>query len=244
MTTPTRFEDRLLAELREVVATRPAPAAPSPGATTPARRPRRPRRTRRLALGAAAVAAAAAVAVLVASSGDVTTGAYAVQPRDDGSVTVKITSLRDAAGLQRSLRAAGVPADVSYAPANATTCAGSGTAPPATGGERGTSSGGDDDGPSTAVAGRPPAGAPGETAGPGGTAGPGDTATPGHGSVSSSHVRITGDGVTFTVDPGTIAEGQRLVIQTSDGTVGTIAMGVVADGARLPCPGPPPASGR
>ena len=53
------FEDRLLTELRRVVAERPAPAAVAV-----------PRRRSRLALSGAAVAAATAAIVVVATSGD------------------------------------------------------------------------------------------------------------------------------------------------------------------------------
>src|ERR1700712_2338355 len=102
MTTTTHFEDRLLEQLRQIVVENPDPGvrlAPQ----------RAPRRTRLALAGAGAAAATAAVAI-VATSSDVTPSAYAVQPRKDGSVSVKIRSLSDAAGLQRSLRAAGVPA--------------------------------------------------------------------------------------------------------------------------------------
>jgi hypothetical protein len=112
MTASNRFEDRLLDQLREVVAARPAPAVAAR---------RRPVRGRLVAAGAG-VAATTAIVVLVATSGDVAPAAYAVESRPDGSVTVEIRSLRDAAGLQRSLRAAGVPAVVSYAPADQDDC--------------------------------------------------------------------------------------------------------------------------
>jgi hypothetical protein len=102
--TMNRFEDRLLAQLQDVVAARPAPGVVAP---------RRPRRAR-LALAGAGLATATAVFAIVATSGDVTPSAYAVEPRGDGSVSVEISSLRDAAGLQRALRAAGVPAVVDY----------------------------------------------------------------------------------------------------------------------------------
>lgn len=105
--TPTQFEDRLLAELRQVVATRPEPAAVSP--------PRRAPRPRLLA-GAATATAAAAAVVAVAASGGGASPAYAVDRQADGSVTVTISSLRDADGLERKLRAAGVPAVVDYTP--------------------------------------------------------------------------------------------------------------------------------
>src|SRR5438067_1961748 len=97
------FEDRLLTELRQVVAERPAPAA---GAA--------PRPRTRLALSGATVAAATAAVVVVATSGDNTSAAYAVDRQANGSVTVHISSLRDAAGLQQQLRADGIPATVRY----------------------------------------------------------------------------------------------------------------------------------
>src|SRR5262249_18805293 len=100
--TSANFEDRLLAELRKVVAARPAPAAPA----------RRRRPGVRVAIAAATVAAVAAIVAVLASSGGVTSDAYAVTPRSNGSVVVQIHSLSDAAGLQAKLRAAGVPADV------------------------------------------------------------------------------------------------------------------------------------
>jgi hypothetical protein len=104
--TPTTFEDRLLDELRTVVAARPAPEAVSAA----------PPRRLRLALATGAVAATA-VGVVVISGGDSAAPAYAVEQQPDGSVTVEIRSLRDAAGLQEKLRAAGIPAVVDYTPA-------------------------------------------------------------------------------------------------------------------------------
>jgi hypothetical protein len=108
--TPSTFEDRLLDELRAVVAARPAP---EPEPLAPPRARRAP--LGRVALAGAAVAATAA-GVFVAAGGDPATAAYAVDPRSDGSVTVEIKSLRDAAGLQQQLRAAGINAVVDYTP--------------------------------------------------------------------------------------------------------------------------------
>src|SRR4051812_4683219 len=105
--THTTFEDRLLAELRAVVAARPAPAPPP--SPPPARR--LPRARLSLAAGAATVAG-----VLLATGGGGAAPAYAVEKQPDGSVTVEINSLRDAAGLQEKLRAAGIPAVVDYTP--------------------------------------------------------------------------------------------------------------------------------
>jgi hypothetical protein len=108
--TPDTFEDRLLAELRQVVAARPAPTHPASAAA------RRSPRARLLA-GAAAAAAVAAVAVVVAGGGDPAAPAYAVSRQADGDVSVSISSLSDADGLEGKLRAAGIPAVVDYTPA-------------------------------------------------------------------------------------------------------------------------------
>jgi hypothetical protein len=111
--TRDRFEERLLTELR-------AHVARNADAHTPARAPRRARR--RIALrprpiaAAGALLAAAAVAVVLASGGDGADPAYAVTPQSDGSVTVSVTSLDDAAGLQAALRDAGVNAVVRTVP--------------------------------------------------------------------------------------------------------------------------------
>lgn len=108
MTTADRFEDRLLHELRAVVASTPAPAA------EPARRPLLTRT--RLTLGGA-VAAAGAAGALVLAGGGGASPAYAVESHGDGSVTVTVSSVRDAAGLQQKLAAAGIRAVVDYVPA-------------------------------------------------------------------------------------------------------------------------------
>jgi hypothetical protein len=101
----SNFEERLLVELRSVVSAAPVERGP------------RGLRRRRLALagGVAAVVAAAAIAgAFFFSSG--TQAAYAVTANADGSVTVEIDSLTDAAGLQAKLQAAGVNAVVEYLP--------------------------------------------------------------------------------------------------------------------------------
>lgn len=101
------FEERLLLELRSLV--------PPPAADRGRRRPlwRRPRLV--LAGGLTAVLAAAATAgVVLLSAG--TQAAYAVTKHADGSVTVEVDSLSDAAGLQAALQAAGVNAVVQYLP--------------------------------------------------------------------------------------------------------------------------------
>jgi hypothetical protein len=112
MTSKT-FEDRLLIELREVVAARPAPAS---GPVVARRSPRLPR----LLIGGAATAAAIVTAVLAASGGDPAAPAYAVERQADGSVTVKINSLRDAEGLERQLRSVGIASVVDFTPTGKT----------------------------------------------------------------------------------------------------------------------------
>jgi hypothetical protein len=101
----SNFEERLLVELRKMVK------------TDPVERGRRlPGRRLAVAGGLAAVLAAAAIAgVLVLSAG--TPAAYAVTKNADGTVTVEIDSLSDAAGLQAKLQEAGVNAVVEYLPA-------------------------------------------------------------------------------------------------------------------------------
>ncbi len=103
----SNFEERLLTELRGLVA--------APRIERGHRR--RVWRAPRLALAgglAAVVAAAVAVGVFVLSAG--TQAAYAVTKNADGSITVQIDSLTDAAGLQAKLQTAGVNAVVEYLP--------------------------------------------------------------------------------------------------------------------------------
>jgi hypothetical protein len=100
MGTPSTFEERLLSELKDVVAARPAV----------------PKSRRRLVL------AGAAAAVVVAGAGVAYAAlrpspAYAVERDPDGSVRVYIFDYRDPEGLQRRLAAFGVRAAVNYLPA-------------------------------------------------------------------------------------------------------------------------------
>jgi len=103
----TNFEERLLVELRGRVADLPAD-----------RGRRRPlwRRPRLAVAGGLAVAAVAAATVGVVFLSTGTQAAYAVTKNADGTVTVEIDSLTDAAGLQANLQAAGVNAVVEYLP--------------------------------------------------------------------------------------------------------------------------------
>jgi hypothetical protein len=104
----SNFEERLLAELRTVMA---APRIDDGHRRGVWRAPRLV-----LAGGLAAVLTAAVTAgVFFLSAG--TQAAYAVTRHADGSVTVEIDSLSDAAGLQAKLQAAGVNAVVEYLPA-------------------------------------------------------------------------------------------------------------------------------
>src|SRR5437867_1311857 len=99
------FEKRLLDELRNLVVAQPSS------------RPERARSRRPLVLAgsmAAVLAAAtgAGVPFLVGGAAP----AYAVTTNDDGTVSVEINSLSDAAGLESKLREAGIPAVVQYLP--------------------------------------------------------------------------------------------------------------------------------
>jgi hypothetical protein len=111
------FEQRLLRELRRVVIEQPGSSS-APVARTPIARARF-RFTRRLVLtgGLAAVVAIGLAAGLPIGGGNGGSAAYAVTRNADGTVTVQINALRDAEGLQRKLREAGVPALVQYLPA-------------------------------------------------------------------------------------------------------------------------------
>jgi hypothetical protein len=104
------FEDRLLGQLRAVVAERGAAAeAELASIGVPAWR-----RGPRLAVAGAAVMAVAAAALIVSAGGDDTPAAYAVEAQADGQVSVEIRSLQDAKGLEEALRDAGIPASVEY----------------------------------------------------------------------------------------------------------------------------------
>ncbi len=104
MTSTDTFEDRLLSQLQEVVR-----------AQSPARPPGRPHRIRNRSVAGTAVAAAAATVATVLMTGGASP-AYAIDDHN-GTVTVTIKSLSDAAGLQKALRDKGVPAYVDYTPA-------------------------------------------------------------------------------------------------------------------------------
>jgi hypothetical protein len=121
------FEQRLLRELRQVVADGPR-HSPEPERPVAARKPFGRRLPLALAGGAAAAIAIAIVGALSLGGGE-PSKAWAVDRNPNGTVTVRIDSLSDAAGLQRQLNDAGVPALVQYLPPGKT-CAGGGLQPP------------------------------------------------------------------------------------------------------------------
>jgi hypothetical protein len=100
------FEEHLLAELKTVIAARPAETAVAA-----------PPRRRRLVLAGAALATAAAVVAGVAVFGLHTSAAYAVERDPDGSIRVSVYDYRDPKGLQERIEAFGVKAAVDYLPA-------------------------------------------------------------------------------------------------------------------------------
>jgi hypothetical protein len=108
------FEERLLDELKAVVAERGADRATAiEGATHRVFWRRAPR----IALGTAAVLAAAAAVFVFGSGGGNTPKAFAVEPREGGGVTIEIYSLEDASGLEQALEKAGVRSQVTWLPA-------------------------------------------------------------------------------------------------------------------------------
>jgi hypothetical protein len=102
------FEQRLLDELKAVVAERDAVAADSTSAG------RKGRRWTRLALAGACALAAAAIVLIFNSGGDNTSRAFAVEPQGGGGVRIRVYSLKDATGLERALEDAGIRAQVSW----------------------------------------------------------------------------------------------------------------------------------
>jgi hypothetical protein len=214
MSTSTHFEERLLHELREVVAQCPAP--------NPASAPAQRRARGRYVLAGAGGLAAALAAVVLFGSGGGTEPAYAVTPRADGSVSVRISSLSDAAGLQRALRAAGVPAVVRYGTGAGTGCP-AGPVDTATADDAGTVQHRDTNGggPSLDSAGAGPA--------------PGTARTK-----VTVGVAQRADGTTFTINAHAVPSGDTLYITAPHGTVQSLGMRI-AKGPLASCP---PAPGR
>ncbi len=186
------FESRLLTELRQVSAESPAPRAETA----------RPRRYGRFVAAGTGLAAVVAGVAIYAGSGSNTPSAYAVETKPDGMVSVAITRLKDAKGLEQSLNEAGVPAEVNYSPVMATMCAV----------EAGP--GGKADSVEKGFAEVSPL-VDGTKAAKTLPAMPAEAAKDGHGALSMT--RTDADGTTFSIDPGTIKKGEKLYITTSDG---------------------------
>ncbi|WP_407566042.1 hypothetical protein [Streptomyces sp. 184] len=108
----TGFEERLLGELKRVVAERGA--AESPAVPPVAVEVRAPRRRLWVGLTATAGVAAAGVTAVVALPAMGGSAAYAVETNDDGTVTATIKEFTDAEGLERQLEEHGVSAEVDY----------------------------------------------------------------------------------------------------------------------------------
>jgi len=104
MTTPG-FRDRLLAELTELI---PAESQPS----NPSSIIRTTRRRQTLIGLSAAAAVATALVVVPIVRGPSGTPAWAVEQTSDGNVTVTVRRISDVEGLERQIRANGIPAVV------------------------------------------------------------------------------------------------------------------------------------
>ncbi|HTU15247.1 MAG TPA: hypothetical protein VMF31_08615 [Solirubrobacterales bacterium] len=207
MTQKDNFEERLLTELRQVVAERPEPARdPAPARSHGTRRPAR------FAMAGGGLAAAVAAVAIFAGSGDNTPSAYAVAKNPDGAVTVSIKSLKDADGLEASLRDAGVPAEVNYTPVMPTIeCSGDSKGSSAARFERYESAK-----PSETVTFDSPSSKPAEVvpakAIDGGKKDPSDWA---------STVSTGPEGTEFTIDPKVIEKGDKVFITTATAAVAT-----------------------
>ena len=193
MTEHDKFEERLLTELRQVVAERPEPLRSASG--------KRP--YGRFALAGVGVASAVTAIAVFAGSGDNTTSAYAIDEKPDGVVSVEIKSLKDADGLETGLRAAGVPAVVDYTPAGTDGCRL--PAMPAT------PAGPATDGEPTPVAPTLPGGAESEAGDPG--------VPPLAGGPATADLKGGSGGTTFTIDPRDIPDGEKVYVTTSTGKV-------------------------
>lgn len=104
------FEQALLTELRQHVATRATRSARTPSRATP---------RRRWTLGLTGGGLAAAAAAIAISLGIDVAGpraAYALESAPDGDVIVTVYDLSDASGLEQALAGKGVHADIAYVP--------------------------------------------------------------------------------------------------------------------------------
>lgn len=103
-----RFQEQLLAELKETVAERALSPAPATGRNA----------VRRGVKVGAVLAAACAVAVLPSRFAGTTTPAFAVERNDDGSISVLMREYSEPHELQERLRDLGVNAVVDFVPAD------------------------------------------------------------------------------------------------------------------------------
>ena len=110
------FEDRLLAELKAVVADRAAATVRLEAEDRAEAKPARRRPSPRLAVGAGIALAAVAAALVVSAGGDNPSKAFAVLPREGGGITIKIYSLENASGLETALAEAGIRSQVTWLP--------------------------------------------------------------------------------------------------------------------------------
>ena len=51
----------------------------------------------------------------------------------------------------------------------------------------------------------------------------------------TSSVRVSDDGVTFTIDPGNLKPGEKVYISTSTGAVSSIGMAIGTEKPATPC---------
>jgi hypothetical protein len=112
------FEERLLVELRRAIVENRSRLPSTPAGWTSNARARLGWRRRIALVGAVAAALAGALAagLPLVDGGTSPKAAYGVTTNDDGTVSVEIREIRDAEGLQRRLREAGIPAVVRYLP--------------------------------------------------------------------------------------------------------------------------------
>lgn len=110
------FEERLLAELKAVVADRAAAAARMEAEDHAAPRSAWRRLGPPFALGAGIAMAAVVAALVVSAGGDNPSKAFAVSPREGGGVTIEIYSLEDASGIENALAEAGIRSQVTWLP--------------------------------------------------------------------------------------------------------------------------------
>jgi len=110
----SEYARRLRAELRAIVVEHGAGRAAQTATSGTTIRPAWRRRGPRLAFAGAAVTALAAVTLVVSAGGGDTPTAFAVEAQPEGEISVEISSLEDAKGLEEALDEAGVPASVNY----------------------------------------------------------------------------------------------------------------------------------